>query len=68
MARREVIQIIRNPKAGAAFIGKAQILKLRKSYLEEDDHRSLKSFHDRLLGAGHLPVSVIAKRSFGKSI
>lgn len=68
MAQREVIQIIRNPKAGAAFIGKAQILKLRNSYLAEDEHRSLKSFHDRLLDAGRLPVSVIARRSFGKSI
>ncbi|MHC4941663.1 MAG: DUF885 family protein [Planctomycetota bacterium] len=68
VARREVIEIARNPKVGAGFIGKAQILKLRESYLSEDSRRSLKSFHDLLLSAGRAPVSVIARKYFGKAI
>jgi hypothetical protein len=68
LAQREVIDITRNPKAGAGFVGKAQIQKLRDLYLSKDKSRKLKMFHDLLLSVGHAPVSVIANKVFGQKI
>jgi hypothetical protein len=68
MADREVVEIMRNPKAGAGFIGKAQILKLRNLYLSEQSDRTLSEFHNLLLSAGRAPVAIIAGRVFRKQI
>lgn len=67
-ARRELIDIVRDTKAGAGCVGKAQILRLRELYLSRDELRSFKSFHDLLLSSGRAPISVLAKRIFGESI
>ncbi|MFH1999303.1 MAG: DUF885 family protein [Planctomycetota bacterium] len=68
MARRELIDIVRDTKAGAGFVGGAQILQLRDLYLSRDERRTLKSFHDLLLSSGQAPISILAGRLFGESM
>ena len=68
LADRELVEIVRNPKSGAGFIGKSQIMKLRDLYQAQEGEGLLKRFHDLFLSAGQAPVPVIANLVFGKQI
>jgi outer membrane protein OmpA-like peptidoglycan-associated protein len=65
--RIEVVErYLKNPGSAAAYlVGKRQIEQLRRRVETEEGSRfNLKSFHDRLLSRGGLPVQTIARQVF----